>query len=70
MHYSSGKHHETLIARNKDPHDNATPSGYSMAVTGLLRLAKLTGNADLFEKSTRTLELFRSLMERSPTAAG
>jgi uncharacterized protein YyaL (SSP411 family) len=41
-----------------------------MAVTGLLRLAKLTGDADLFEKARRTLELFRGLMARSPTAAG
>jgi uncharacterized protein len=68
--YFTGKDHESLIARNKDPHDNATPSGNSMAVTGLLRLAKLTGDADLLAKATRTLELFRGLMSRSPTAAG
>jgi uncharacterized protein YyaL (SSP411 family) len=68
--FYTGKDHETLIARNKDPHDNATPSGNSMAVTGLLRLAKLTGNTDLFDKAERTLRLFRSLMVHSPTAAG
>jgi uncharacterized protein len=68
--YFTGKDHESLIARNKDPHDNATPSGNSMAVTGLLRLAQLTGDAQLLEKATRTLELFRGLMSRSPTAAG
>jgi uncharacterized protein YyaL (SSP411 family) len=68
--FYTGKDHETLIARNKDPHDNATPSGNSMAVTGLLRLAKLTGNADPFNKAERTLRLFRGLMARSPTAAG
>jgi len=68
--FFTGKDHESLIARNKDPHDNATPSGNSMAVTGLLRFAKLTGDADLHDKATRTLELFRGLMARSPTAAG
>jgi uncharacterized protein YyaL (SSP411 family) len=68
--FYTGKDHEALIARNKDPHDNATPSGNSMAVTGLLRLAKLTGNADFFDKAEQTLKLFRGLMARSPTAAG
>ena len=68
--FYTGKDHETLIARNKDPHDNATPSGNSMAVTALLRLAKLTGDADLLDKARRTLQLFRGLMVRLPTAAG
>jgi uncharacterized protein YyaL (SSP411 family) len=68
--YFTGKDHETLLARNKDPHDNATPSGNSMAVTALLRLAKLTGDADYLGKADRTLKLFRGLMARSPMAAG
>jgi uncharacterized protein YyaL (SSP411 family) len=65
----TGRDHERLIARSKDPHDNATPSGNAMAVTALLRLAKLTGRADLREKAERTLRLFRGLMEASPMAA-
>jgi uncharacterized protein YyaL (SSP411 family) len=68
--FYTGNDHETLIARTKDPHDNATPSGNSMAVSAFLRLAKLTGRTDLFEKAERTLKLFRGLMSRSPTAAG
>jgi uncharacterized protein len=68
--YYTGRDHESLIARSKDPHDHATPSGNSMAVSALLRLAKLTGDADLFEKAQRTLQVFRSLMARSPMAAG
>ena len=68
--FYTGNTHEALIARNKDPHDNATPSGNSMAVTGLLRLGKLTGDGELVDKATRTLQLFRGLMARSPTAAG
>jgi uncharacterized protein YyaL (SSP411 family) len=68
--YFTGRDHEQLIARTKDPHDNATPSGNAMAVTALLRLAKLTGRADLRDKAERTLRLFRGLMEASPMAAG
>jgi uncharacterized protein YyaL (SSP411 family) len=68
--YFTGKDHETLITRSKDPHDNATPSGNAMAVTGLLRLAKLTGDTDLLAKTERTLRLFAGLMGRSPMAAG
>jgi uncharacterized protein YyaL (SSP411 family) len=66
--YYTGRDHEQLIARTKDPHDNATPSGNAMAVTALLRLAKLTGRADLREKAERTLRLFRGIMEASPMA--
>jgi uncharacterized protein YyaL (SSP411 family) len=65
----TGRDHEQLIARSKDPHDNATPSGNAMAVTALLRLAKLTGRTDLREKAERTLRLFRGLMEESAMAA-
>ncbi len=59
--FFTGKDHETLIARTKDPHDNATPSGNSMAVTRLLRLHKLTGNATGSTRPKRTLELYRRL---------
>jgi uncharacterized protein YyaL (SSP411 family) len=56
--FFTGKNHETLIARTKDPHDNATPSGNAVAVTGLLRLHKLTGNPTWLDKAERTLRLF------------
>src|SRR5205823_6022569 len=39
--FFTGRDHEALIARGKDPHDNATPSGNAVAVTALLRLVKL-----------------------------
>jgi uncharacterized protein YyaL (SSP411 family) len=68
--YFTGRDHEQLIARTKDPHDNATPSGNAMAVTGLLRLAKLSGRADLREKAERTLRLFRGIMGQSAMAGG
>lgn len=68
--YFTGKDHEQLIARTKDPHDNATPSGNAVAVTALLRLAKLTGRNDLLDKAERTLSLFGTVMRTAPMAAG
>lgn len=62
--------HESLIARNKDPHDQATPSGNSLATLGLLKLAHLTGRADYREKAEQTLLAFRGLLTTSPMAAG
>jgi uncharacterized protein YyaL (SSP411 family) len=66
----TGRDHEQLIARTKDPNDNATPSGNSVAVLALLRLAKLTGRADLMEKATATLRLFHDLLANRPFVAG
>jgi uncharacterized protein YyaL (SSP411 family) len=68
--FYTGRAHESLIARGKDPHDNAIPSGNSMAVTALLRLVKLTGRMDLQEKAETTLRLYRGLLVSHPLAAG
>ncbi len=68
--FYTGKDHEALIARGKDPHDGSIPSGNSMAVTALLRLAKLTGSGDLWEKAKRTLRLFSGLLTNTPQASG
>ena len=45
--FFTGSRHEALIARQKDVHDNATPSGNGMAATALVRLGALTGRDDL-----------------------
>jgi uncharacterized protein YyaL (SSP411 family) len=68
--FFTARDHERLIARNKDYHDGSTPSGSSMAVQALLRLAALTGRADFRAKAADTLRLFRGLMEQSPSAVG
>jgi len=68
--FYTGKDHEQLLTRSKDPQDNAIPSGNSMAATALLRLAKLTGRADFLDKAEKTLGLFRGLMAEHPMAAG
>jgi uncharacterized protein YyaL (SSP411 family) len=68
--FYTGRSHETLIARTKDPHDSSIPSGNSMAVLGLLRLARLTGRTDFFDKAEKTLRLYRELLASSPLVAG
>jgi uncharacterized protein YyaL (SSP411 family) len=68
--FYTGRDHETLIARNKDPHDNAIPSGNAMAVTALLKLVKLTGRPDLADKAAATLQLYRGLLAEHPLSAG
>jgi uncharacterized protein YyaL (SSP411 family) len=68
--FFTGRDHEALITRRKDLEDNATPSGNAMAVTALLRLAKLTGREDLREKAEHTMRLCQSLMATHPMAAG
>ncbi len=68
--FFTGRKHETLIARQKDIHDNATPSGSGMAATALLRLGALTGRADLTQAGTKALEAIESVLEREPAACG
>jgi uncharacterized protein YyaL (SSP411 family) len=68
--FFTGRDHEPLISRSKDPHDSSIPSGNSMAVTGLLRLAELAGQKELHAKAEKTLQLFQGLMAELPSAAG
>jgi hypothetical protein len=61
---------EPLIARPRDLTDNATPSGTSLAVELLLRLASLTGREDLGRKGVAAAEELGAQMERFPAAFG
>jgi uncharacterized protein YyaL (SSP411 family) len=67
--FYTGRDHEALIARAKDPHDNATPAANSVAVTALLRLVKLTGKNEVLRYAEQTLALYAALMEANPPAA-
>jgi uncharacterized protein len=67
--FYTGRHHEALIARQKDYTDNATPSGNGMAATALVRLGALTGRDDLTEAGRSTLVSMLVLLEREPAAA-
>ena len=68
--FFTGKRHEALIARQKDVHDNATPSGNGMAATALVRLGALTGRDDLTRAGRSALESVKLVLEREPAAAG
>ncbi|WP_435020978.1 thioredoxin domain-containing protein [Tundrisphaera sp. TA3] len=65
-----GQSHESLIVRQKDAYDNATPSGNAMAATALARLAALTGRADFADLAKSTLRSVRLVLEKAPAAAG
>ena len=68
--YFTGRRHEALIARQKDIHDNATPSGNGLAATALLRLGALTGRGDLTASGKQALEAIQTVLEREPAACG
>jgi uncharacterized protein len=57
-----------LILRVKDDYDGAEPSGNSVAVLALLKLAALTGRADFKAAAEATLQLFTQRLENSPYA--
>jgi uncharacterized protein YyaL (SSP411 family) len=59
---------DALIARQKDLHDDATPSANSSAANGLLRLAALTGELRYRHHADRILQLLASVVESAPGA--
>jgi uncharacterized protein YyaL (SSP411 family) len=61
---------EALIVRQKDLMDNATPSANSLAATGLLRLAALTGEARYRHQADQILQLVGGIVAGAPTAFG
>ena len=62
--------HEQLLARAKDLHDGAVPAGNAVAATAFLRLAALTGRADLREQAVGVLRAYRDTVAEQPAAAG
>lgn len=61
--------HETLLIRQHDMLDNATPSATGMAATVLVRLAVLTGRERYRQAAERAIAAVGPLAERSATAA-
>ncbi len=62
--------HEPLIARSKDLHDSATPSGNGMAAYALLRLARLCGRHEFETAGRRTLEMLSGEMAHTTMGEG
>jgi uncharacterized protein YyaL (SSP411 family) len=68
--YDTPADHEELVTRPRDVYDNATPSGNSVAVDVLLRLALLLDRNDYRRRAEEVLEEMGGWMERAPGAFG
>jgi uncharacterized protein YyaL (SSP411 family) len=64
--YATSDDHERLIQRPKDWDDNATPSGNSVAVELLLKLAVITGEEDYRQRAARVLRKIGPVLEKHP----
>ncbi len=60
--------HETLLARAKDPFDNALPSGNGIAILDLMALYRLTGEESYRKHARSTLDAFSSSISQVPAA--
>ena len=68
--YDTAADAEPLVVRPRDLFDNATPSGTSVAITTLQRLAVLSGEARYDALAARALEGVAGLVAQVPTAFG
>ena len=68
--FFTGKSHEDLIVRSKDYFDNATPSGNSVAVMALLRLAMLMDKESYRNLAMAVLREIGDSARRYPSGFG
>jgi uncharacterized protein YyaL (SSP411 family) len=66
--FTTGRDHEQLIARLKNPHDGALPSGNGVHAGSLLRLAELTGRGALAQRAERTITALGRMVNQYPQA--
>jgi uncharacterized protein YyaL (SSP411 family) len=59
---------EKLIIRQNDIYDGAIPSGNSIAMFNLLRIAKIKNSSDLIEKAAKIGRFFANSVNQSPSA--
>ncbi len=62
--------HESLLVRQKEYFDNATPSGNSVSCFNLLRLAKLVGEKRYYQQGEQILRYMANSLSRHPMAFG
>jgi uncharacterized protein YyaL (SSP411 family) len=60
--------HESLLARPKDPYDNALPSGNGVAIRNLVALAAATGEPSYLDHAGKALDAFSPAMAQNPAA--
>jgi uncharacterized protein len=66
--FSTADDHERLVARRKDLEDTPIPSGNSSMALGLLRVARLTGEAAYEQRARGTIALLHPIAARHPLA--
>ncbi|MBM3832321.1 MAG: thioredoxin domain-containing protein [Verrucomicrobia bacterium] len=66
--WQSGANSNDLILRIKEDYDGAEPSGNSVAVLAILKLAATTDRADLKAAAEKTLRLLADRLQRLPQA--
>jgi len=59
---------ETAVPRRKEVYDGALPSGNSVALFNLLRLALLTGDSAYEDMASRIMKVFSEDVKRAPAA--
>jgi uncharacterized protein YyaL (SSP411 family) len=64
----SSRKHQSLIAAPRSFLDNAVPSGNSLQLSNLQRLAHLTGRQALHDRAQRLLQAHASVLRQYPTA--
>ncbi len=57
-----------LLVRERSYIDNATPSANGIAISNLVRLARLTDNLDYLDKAEQGLQAFSHILSESPRA--
>jgi len=65
--FTSGDH-ESLLARSKNPADNARPSGNSVSALNLIYLSQATGNEEYLAKANKIVETFAGILDGYPRA--
>ncbi|MCU0303510.1 MAG: thioredoxin domain-containing protein [Thermoanaerobaculales bacterium] len=68
--FSAAADSEVLLVRQKEVYDGAIPSGNSVAAMNLVRLARLSGRADLSDRAARLFAAFAADTARSASAHG
>jgi len=68
--FFAGDYSEKLLIRQKEAYDGAIPSGNSIAMLNLIRLARLLGEGEYEQKASDIAKAFSRQVERSPTGFG
>jgi len=66
--YFTAKGAETAVPQRKEVYDGALPSGNSVALLNLLRLALLTGDSAYEDMASRIMKLFSEDAQKAPAA--